>query len=233
MLCNSIRMKNRDYKNFAIGNFYHIINRGNNKKIIFFDDNDFLFFLSRLRECLFPENIQKHRGSYIRKPLPPGAFSLVNYILMPNHFHFIIRQNTTLPITKIFSKICTGYSMYFNKKYHHVGQVFQDQFKAILIDTEAYLLWLSAYIHQNPKVAGLVNNLADYRWSSYREYLGLTKDSLCDTSILFSIFKLDKKLYKAFVENTFEIIKQKKEIQHLLLDSTEDAPVDIGGASST
>ncbi len=178
-------MRYRDYKNFASGQCYHLYNRGEGKQDIFLDDDDRRFFLMRLKEYLWPDKVQTKPsiGGYIRKPLPPGSFNLLAYCLMPNHFHLLIKQLTNLSISKLIARVCTSYSVYFNKKYERVGHVFQDQYKAVLVEHDSYLTWLSAYIHENPKVAGLVSNLEDYTWSSYKDYLGLRQGTLCNKNL--------------------------------------------------
>ena len=156
-------MNTRDYKLSAPGEFFHVYNRGNAKENIFLDEEDFKFFLLRLKQNLIPsDDVSRHF-----KPLPPNSFDLVAYCLMPNHFHFLIKQNTDLPISKLMGKLCTSYGMYFNKKYRRVGHIFQDQFRQINIDSNNYLAWLSAYIHNNPVDAGLTKKPEDWGWSSY------------------------------------------------------------------
>ncbi len=220
-------MRYRDNKIFAQDNYYHVYNRGNGKQDIFLDDADYKFFLYRLKENLFPEQkrtalLQEGRPlggrGYVRKALPSDAFDLICYCLMPNHFHFLIRQNTQLPVSKIISKVCTGYSMYFNKKYERVGGLLQSKFKAVLVDSDPYLLWLSAYIHQNPKVAGLVKNLEDYPYSSFLDYIGKRQGMLCHTKTILDNFKNSEE-YEKFVDNSFEKIKERKDLKLLLLDS--------------
>lgn len=206
-------MKYRDNKQFAVGEYYHIYNRGNNKQNIFLDDEDFKFFILRLRQNLFPSDQEKTRIVQ----MPADSFSLISYCLMPNHFHLLIKQNTEIPTSKLLVKICTSYSIYFNKKYNRVGHLFQDQFKQVRVDNDAYLTWLSAYIHQNPKVAGLVRNGKDWKWSSYSEFILRKEKDLCDSDIVINQFKNQKEYYD-FVENNFETMRRRKEIEHLLLD---------------
>lgn len=191
---------------------------------IFLDDDDFSFFIFRLRQNLFPD--KEHSGRIM--PLPPQSFSLISYCLMPNHFHLLLRQNRDIPTSKLLTKVCTSYSKYFNKKHRKVGHVFQDRFKQILVDDNSYLTWLSAYIHQNPKAGGLIANLADYKWSSLGEYLNVSSDKICDKDIIlsqFSQFRSELKgmlsreaSYKEFVDSSFEIIKQNQDLRDLLLD---------------
>lgn len=205
-------MNNRDYKQFGQGGYYHIYNRGNNKQDIFLDEEDRKCFLFRIREALYPEY-----ASGRRKPLPIGSFTLLTYCLMPNHFHLLIRQNLLTPVSEFIKKLCTGYSKYFNKKHDRVGHLFQDQFKAILIPNDSYLMWVSAYIHQNPKVAGLVEKAEEYSWSSYKDYIGLRNGTLCERDFILGMFK-DANDYKLFVEDSYEKIKTRKDILHFLLE---------------
>ena len=208
-------MGTRDYKQFSAGEYYHIYNRGNNKNEIFLDSEDFNFFILRLRQNLFPKQSTK---KFRTQPLPDGAFSLINYCLMPNHFHLLVKQNGELPTSKLILRVCTSYSKYFNKKHQKIGHVFQDQFKQALIDDNSYLMWLSAYIHQNPKVAGLVTDLNKYMWSSYPNFTGYTKDDLCEKEIILSQFNNSSREYQNFVETSYEVIKERKDIECLLLD---------------
>ncbi len=205
-------MNHRDYKQFGQGGFYHIYNRGNNKQDIFLDDDDRKSFIFRLREALYPQFINSRR-----KPLPSGSFSLLSYCLMPNHFHLLVTQNLSTSVSELLKKVCTGYSKFFNKKHERVGHLFQDQYKAIKVANDSYLTWVSAYIHQNPKIAGLVEKLDDYPWSSYLDYLGLRKGTLCSKDLILGMFKSSDE-YKKFVENSYEQIKQRKDIQALLLE---------------
>jgi len=192
---------------------------------IFNDDSDYRFFLHRLKENLFPEQrtapLQEGRPltghRYIRKTLPGGSFSLISYCLMPNHFHFLIRQNSSLPVSKLFAKVCTGYSMYFNRKYDRVGALVQSKFKAVLVDSDAYLTWLSAYIHNNPKTAGLIEKLENWQWSSYLDYMSFRQGKLCEKDVVLSQFKNFFE-YGKFVEESLEKIQKKKSLEHLLLD---------------
>lgn len=172
----------RDYKPFASGGIYHVYNRGNAKMSIFLDDGDYKFFLERLREALYPEleileTVSSHIGTEKsrRLPLPWGAFDLICYCLMPNHKHLVIQQNTDLPVGKLIHKVVTSYSMYFNKKYDRVGSLFQDQFKAVKVDSNEQLLCLVAYIHNNPIKAGIARDLSKYPYSSHFEYAGSVK----------------------------------------------------------
>jgi len=206
-------MNKRDYKQCGRGEFYHIYNRGNGKESIFLDDQDCRFFLGRLCQILSPETKTKDRI----QPLPVNSFSLISYCIMPNHFHFLIQQNGDIPTSKLIAKLCTSYSKYFNNKYSRVGHVFQDKFKQINVHDNRYLMWLSCYIHQNPKVAGLVRRAEDYIWSSLSDFLGRQGGVVCSKEIILEQFSTPDD-YKKYVESSYEIIMQNKSMRELLLD---------------
>ena len=227
-------MNHRDYKEFAPDQFYHVYNRGNGKMKVFLDVQDYRNFLKRLKLVLGLKQVETtlqgapllepQQGRPLQKvrikPLPPGTFTLLSYCLMPNHFHFFIRQNTAIPISRLFLKVCTSYSMYFNRRYTHVGHVFQDRFKAAPVDSDAHFKWLSVYIHANPKMAGLVDDLHAWPYSSYLDYVGKRKDTLCNTDLILSDFKSGKG-YADFVADGFPVSGDVKLIG-MLIDEDEN-----------
>jgi len=189
-------MKNRDYKDFASDNIFHIYNRGNNKEKIFFDEQDYKAFLFRLGLCLGFTEEEINKEKLIAMPYSriritdtdKKDFKLHVFCLMPNHFHLLIEQIGDIPISKLISKLCTSYAKYINKKYKRVGHVFQDQFKAVLIKDNPQLMWTSAYIHINPVKDKLVKNPEEYKWSSYRDFVSDRNLPIVDKELLTSIF---------------------------------------------
>lgn len=209
----------RDYKQSGAGEYFHVYNRGNGKNKVFLDEEDYKFFILRVNQNLFPDTY-KTKYSY-STPLPKDSFSVICYCLMPNHFHFLIRQNREIPISKLMLKVCTSYSKYFNKKYKNVGHIFQDQFKQVWVDDNSYLVWLSAYIHENPKVEGLVNDSLNYNWSSYSDFVGPGRGPIkCDREIILEQFNGSKD-YCDFTDSSAEIIKERKDLDVLFLDSED------------
>ena len=208
----TFNMNNRDYKMSGVGSYFHIYNRGNAKENIFINEEDYRFFLLRLKQNLFPEENNNPRI----KSLPPNSFSLISYCLMPNHFHLLMRQNSDIPLGRFILKLSTSYSKFLNKKYGRVGHVFQDQFKQAYIDDDKYLVWVTAYIHQNPKTAKLVGNSTDYKWSSLQNYLGNDSYVKCEKDVILEQYKskID------FLKDTNEIGKiiSKNKVEYLLLD---------------
>ncbi|MEK7638014.1 MAG: transposase [Patescibacteria group bacterium] len=189
-------MNDRDYKDSVPGGYFHIYNRGNARQDIFLDSADYQFFLLRLVQNIYPDRNKLPRRMH---SLPVGAFSLIAYCLMPNHFHLLIGQNKEIPTSVLMMRICTSYSKYFNLKHKRVGHIFQDQFKQRNIGDNQYLKNLSAYIHNNPCKDGLVKNSAAYQWSSCGEYFGEGNGEWCEKDIILSQFP-DRAGYSKFIE---------------------------------
>ncbi len=202
---------------FANGEYYHIFNRGNNKRPIFIDDKDFSRFFQSMNEFNSIEPIGSIFENSFRKPLlGSSASKLVDfacYCLNPNHFHFILKQIVDNGIQKFMHRIGTGYTKYFNKKYDFSGSLFQGKYKAIHIDSNEYLLHLSAYINLNDRVHQLGSSASK---SSLGEYLA-GSGGFCEKSIILSQFKSMVE-YKKFAEDSLRVIRERKEMEKLLLE---------------
>lgn len=199
-------MNTRDYKLFRTGHYYHIYNRGDNRERIFLDDQDFLNFLKRIKLALGINIDSKLRIHAV----PPGSFDILSYCLMDNHFHFLIKQLTDLPVTTLINKISTSYAKYFNTKYDRIGNLFQDTFKAKIVNNDAYLTYLSAYIHTNPE------NPFNYQYSSLPEYIGTRNGNLCKPEFILNFFEGNKEKYREFVQSYS--FKEHQTIKHLAFD---------------
>lgn len=130
--------------------FYHVLNRGNEKRAIFRDTPDCEGFLVRLGRC-------SQRFSL-------GVYA---YVLMGNHYHLLVRTREA-NLSSAIQWLGVSYSTWHNSRHKRSGHLFQGRFKSFLITEDSYLRRLLLYIHRNPLRAGLVKHLADYRWSSYR-----------------------------------------------------------------
>lgn len=183
-------MQFRDYKRFFDNGVYHIYNRGHNKMVVFRDNQDYKFFLQRLSEIL---SLQPSNSRWL-KPLPKGSFTILAYCLMPNHFHFMIRQETKKPISKLIAKLLTSYSIYFNKKYDQVGAVFQSKYKSKEVDNDEYLVPLSAYIHRNPV------KFITWPFSSLSSYLGSRREVFVDPTLVLNIFNKNSDQYRNYLK---------------------------------
>lgn len=182
--------KNRT-KQYLEDSFYHIYNRGVEKRTIFIDHQDYAVFLNYLKEYLSPKNEQELQKklsdpntSYkekdkILKLLRLNNFAneiiLLAYCLMPNHFHFFIKQKGSQSIDKFMNSLGTRYTMYFNKRYKRVGSLYQGVYKAVLITTEGQFIYLSKYIHKQALASqgqALQDQALQDQPSSYFEYIG-------------------------------------------------------------
>jgi len=157
-------------KLFVENGYYHLYNRGVEKRKIFQDQQDYAVFLRYIKKYLDPIE-----GSDPVKSLKSlsSEIELLAFCLMPNHFHFLVKQTSLDGITKFVRAVCTSYVMYFNKKYERIGTLFQGKYKGVLINNDVYLLHLSRYIHLNPLTLG--SDPRSYDYSSYAYYLGAKK----------------------------------------------------------
>jgi REP element-mobilizing transposase RayT len=126
---------------------------------------------------LFKDNDDKNMYlKLIKKYQTIFLYKIYAYCLMTTHGHIALDSNGA-DISKIMKSINQCYSAYFNRKYNRHGHVFQDRFKSKLVDNDAYLIKLSAYIHNNPSdIKKYKNNLESYKYSSLGIYLGLAND---------------------------------------------------------
>ena len=151
---------------FVEGEYYHIYNRGINRQKIFFQAENYRFFLRRLREHLLPDHA-----------------AIIAYCLMPNHYHLLVRPKS-VRFSECMQSFGTSYSKAINKRFDRVGPLFQARFQALHVDQESYLLHLSRYIHRNPLEADLVKRLEEWEFSSYLEYSGKRQGTLPEPGVI-------------------------------------------------
>jgi len=137
--------------------YYHVFNRGFDRKELFLDESDYLRFLEKLEASI-------HRFDWL----------IYSYCLLPNHYHLQVQVRND-PLGPVLHSLQTSHSVYFNKKYKRSGAVFTNRFKSILIQKEVYHLGLSKYIHLNPVKAGLSPSPQIYPYSSYSEIINESK----------------------------------------------------------
>jgi len=172
--------------------YYHLYNRGVDKRTIFLEERDYRRFIVLLYLCNSDQavNIRNYfnKGlSFVELLSVEKGQSIVDigaYCLMPNHFHLLVRGKEDDGITKFMKKVSTGYSMYFNNKHERSGSLFEGAFKAKHIDNTAYFNWVFSYIHLNPvklinphwkesKISDLQKTkeyINNYQYSSYSDY---------------------------------------------------------------
>ncbi|HSW53572.1 MAG TPA: transposase [Ignavibacteriaceae bacterium] len=192
-------MAKRNVK-FLKGKYFHIYNRGANKKKIFFEEENYFYLLKKL----------KH---YSKK----YEFSVIAYCLLPNHYHFVFRQDGDTPLNIPIAFLFNGYTKAVNKRYSRTGTLFEGPFKSIEVEDVNYLLELCRYIHRNPVDDGLVKKLEDWEFSNYLEWIGKRNGSLVDLKLRNKYFS-DSDKYKSYVENYKSIKRAVKGLRKYLLE---------------
>ena len=202
--------KKNTVKLYLAGGCYHILNRGVNKRRIFLDEQDYSVFLSYIKTYLVPKDVEgltkiiadqaaspKQKDRALRE-LQLNNFhrliTLLAYILMANHFHFLIRQKNERDIKVFMQSLMTRYTRYFNKRHNRVGPLFESIYKAVPVESDEQLLHLTRYIHRN-----------DPRFkqpSSYPNYLGQVHQEWVKPEFILEHF-LDTGFnsYREFVES--------------------------------
>ena len=176
------------------GACYHIYNLGYNRSLIFLEPDNYEAFLKLLRKYV----AGKHAA-------------VLAYALMPNHYHLLV-EPTTDRLAEIMRRLSISYTKAMNNRYQWNGALFDGTFKAELIEGDGEMLELSRHIHRNPLEAGLVNQVPDWQYSSYSEYLGSCKKCISHPEMVLAKFKAETgaapeisdeellKLYRQYVE---------------------------------
>ncbi|MBS3768386.1 MAG: transposase [Candidatus Cloacimonetes bacterium] len=168
---------------FTKGNIFHLYNHSIAEINLFRDYEDYEYFLD------------KFRNKYNSNEMEVFA-----YCLMPDHYHFCIEQLSKKPLFKIFNSFITSYSMYYNRKYYRSGSVFAGKLQHKMITDDDYLLLLCKYIHYNPVNSGFVENIEDWKYSNYLEYIGERRSNPFSRSLI--------KLYQGEFNNYAETIRE-------------------------
>ena len=215
---------------FAFGEFYHIYNRGVDKRLIFIDEKDFDRFFQGIEQFNTKKRIGNlSHGHRVSTGSGEGELenlvNIVAYAVNQNHFHFILTPVCEKGIEKFMHKLSMGYAKYFNTKYKRSGALWQGKFRAKHIDSNEYLLHLSAYINLNDKIHARGHRVSTgvTSWKEYlgNEYLGEAVDSICKKDIVLEQFNSIEE-YKDFAENTLgDIVQNKIMIEDLENDGIE------------
>ena len=212
---------------FSQNNHYHICNRSNDESTIFIDERDwarFLFFILAYQAPVPLFNLGRQSSYFIkhskfnlnadiiREIISKRKVELNTFAIMPNHFHLLVKERTETGngISWYLQRIQTGYAKYFNTKYGKRGHLFQGNFRAVPIENNDQLLYLSTYIHRNPReLLEWENNEHLYMWSSYQDYASKNRwGNLLAPNIILDQFAT-KKSYRNFVDTSTAKLKQK------------------------
>jgi putative transposase len=201
---------------------YHVFNRGSDKRDIFLKSKDYKRFT---KTFYYYQHIgPKPKFSMLSKetfnnfhPTPNSKLvEIFSYCLMPNHFHFLVRQLKTNGVSIFMSQVLNSYTKYFNIKRKRIGPLFQGAFKTTRVESDEQLIHLSRYIHLNPVVSGIVNSPNNYTWSSYKEYADNARE-FCSTDLILELFP-SRKEYCKFIEEQIEYGITLEIIKHQLIN---------------
>ena len=184
---------------FIAGEYFHVYNHAVGNETLFKTENDYDYFLEEF-------SLAKRRYSS----------SIVAYCLMPNHFHYLLRQDGAEPIYRIFNDAFTSYTLHYNSKYERKGTLFQGPLQHVHVKTDNYLIQLCKYIHFNPKKAGLVDDLKEWKYSNYLEWIGL-KESEMFNSEFSEMYPDDFENYEETTED-YQKYLEENEFKKILFD---------------
>jgi len=148
---------------YTPGQYYHFYNRGAHRVSIFREPDNYLFVLRKVKKYLIELEL-----------------SMIAYCLMPNHYHFLTRQDGKHAAGLLPQRVFNSYSKAYNKRYEHSGTLFQDNYKVKPVVKSSHLLHLCHYIHGNPVKDGLVADPGEWPYSNYLEWIGERDGTLYD-----------------------------------------------------
>ena len=168
---------------FAKDHYYHIYNRGAGQESLFFSPGNYEYLLRLARH---------YSARY-------GA-AIIAYCLMPNHYHFLLRQETDQPLSKFINVLFNAYVQDVNQRQGRKGTLFEGRFRHVWVDREEYLVHLCRYIHRNPLKAGLVARLEDWPYSDFLDWTGQRKGILGCEAFVRTRFPTSE-AYRQFVND--------------------------------
>ncbi len=206
---------------------YHVFNRGVDKRTVVQDEEDMKRFIQSMEEFNVLDPIGSIYENSLRKRDPLGSLAskgkektrmvdFICYCINPNHYHFLVKQVVDKGVEKFMHRFGTGYTKFFNQKYNRSGALFQGSYKAVPIDSNEYLLHVSAYINLNNRVHHLGSGSLASKMS-WEEYTGKVDDAFCEKGIVLDQFK-NKNDYRKFAEASLEDIIARKDMEKVRLE---------------
>lgn len=200
---------------FSEHEFYHVYNRGTDKRVIYQSPKDYqrfldLLFLANSDKSFNIRDLKKDHENIFECTRGNQLVAIGAYCLMPNHFHILVTPLAEGGLSKFMNKLTTGYSMYFNKKYERTGSLFEGRFKAKHADSDEYLKYLFSYIHLNPtsliqtgwKEEGIKDVGKTFDFVSQYNYSSLM-DNFTDARKIISI--LNKEVFPEYFSHNHEL----------------------------
>ena len=169
---------------YSIGQYYHFYNRGAHRQPIFNEDDNYFFVLGKIK-------------AYCQK----YWITPIAYCLIPNHYHLCLRQDRENPARLVPQYVFNSYGKAFNKRYGHSGTLFEGPHKVHHVNSDEYLRQLCRYIHANPLKHGVVQDLEEWPYSNYLEWIGKRKGTLVDRPFVAEMFPGGPEIYREFVKD--------------------------------
>lgn len=205
------------------GEMYHVYNRSVMGTPIFQGKKETEFFLAAAEYYIHkdpPVKFSLYRAKpQAFSPLPTKKLiTILAYCVMPNHFHFLFRQETDNGIQAHIQKTTSSFAHYYGLKHHVHGHIFEGNFKVVRIESNEQLLHVSRYIHLNPVTAYLVERPEDYIYSSYAAYINrVVLSKFVDTDSILGQFR-SRSIYKRFVEDQKDYQRDLSRMKHLFFE---------------
>ncbi len=214
----------------ATDEVYHVFNRGINRQPTFTTKQEYkraLLTMQFYRVAKPPTKLsrflrlEKEEQAKILKYLDEEEkqVEIICFCLMPNHFHFLLKQKKENGISKFMGNFQNSYTRYYNTKHEADGSIFLTQFKAVRIVTDEQLMHVSRYIHLNPHTGYVVKSIEElnnYPWSSYKNYI-TNNNSFIESDLVMGLFK-NREDYKQFVHDQADYQRELKRIEHLMME---------------
>lgn len=214
-----------------VGQIYHVFNRSIGRQPIFLNNSSFqraietISYYQYLETPLRFSHFNRLPSKLKNKTLDTLLQSrkrvkILAFCLMPNHFHFLIQEISDRGTSSFMSNLQNSYAKYFNTKNERNGALFQQMFKAVLIETDKQLIHVTRYIHLNPLTSFIlkdIEELSDYPWSSFPEYLGMSNWSIVDKEFILDFFPSIQSFID-FTRDQIDYQRQLDKLKHLLLE---------------
>lgn len=212
------------------GEIYHVYNRSIARQQIFLSQRHYHRMTELIQFYIFTKPtlrfsyynrlaIDQRKDFFAKLQMQPQHVQIYAHALMPNHFHFLLKQTSDAGISKFLGNLQNSYAKYLNLKQKRTGSVFQEMFKAVRIETDEHLLHVTRYILLNPYTGYVIKDLGDlemYPWTSFPDYMG-SRSSYITTEFIQSFFKSPEKL-KQFILDQAAYQRELDQIKHLILE---------------
>ncbi|MFH1524159.1 MAG: transposase [Chloroflexota bacterium] len=185
---------------FAPSQYYHVYNRGTGRGNIFFNPGNYEYLVQ-----------------LVKRYIQPCGISVIAYCLMPNHYHFLLRQETEIPLSKFINVTFNANVQAVNKQQDRSGTLFEGRYRLAIVDNWGYLVHICRYIHFNPVKAGLVNKPEEWPYSNYADWIGLRHGTLKDDDFILDHFSSADD-YIQFVSEYGKEIEMAKNISKYLFE---------------